>query len=243
MITKAGVPAHKVLVGVATYGRSLKIAESTCYGPDRTFEGTSDESPADKGGYLSLAEIDKILREDSTARTWIETSSGSNSNVMVYQYDEWVAYMDDNIRQTREGLAKRRNLGGTIEGAVDLQEFLDGGGVKPIPAEKCAWRKLVCTHPSLTGSGNKTRRWADSCATAAWEEALTGWKYNQSRNINPRLDVCPFHLQLLQPRRRDGLPSHERRERVHGQGAVLHRRQGPGSPRVVDDHELHRPAG
>ncbi|KAF6802835.1 Killer toxin subunits alpha/beta 6 [Colletotrichum sojae] len=191
MITKAGVPAHKVLVGVATYGRSFKIAESTCYGPDCTFEGTSDESPAakgectDTGGYLSLAEINKILSEDPTARTWIDTSSGSNSNVMVYQYDEWVAYMDDNIRQTREGLAKRRNFGGTIEWAVDLQEFLDEGGVKPIPAEKCDWRKVVCTHPSLVDSGNKTRRWADSCATAAWEEALTGWKYNQSQKINP----------------------------------------------------------
>ncbi len=57
MITKAGVPAYKIYVGVTSYGRSFRMSDPACTGPQCTFTGTrsvSDAEPGDctgTGGY------------------------------------------------------------------------------------------------------------------------------------------------------------------------------------------------
>jgi chitinase len=68
MVTKAGVPANKVMVGVSSYGRSFKMAYANCRGPDCTFLGTRNNSPAKAGactgtsGYIADAEIRQIKK-------------------------------------------------------------------------------------------------------------------------------------------------------------------------------------
>ena len=89
MITKAGVPAHKVLVGVSTYGRSFKMSDPNCKGPTCTFEGTRDNSLAKKGrctqtaGYISNAEIQEIIDEDDTAEHWYD--SDETVDYLIYE--------------------------------------------------------------------------------------------------------------------------------------------------------------
>lgn len=39
MITKAGVPAAKVVVGISSYGRSFGMTDPTCTGPECLFNG------------------------------------------------------------------------------------------------------------------------------------------------------------------------------------------------------------
>ncbi len=49
LITKAGVPAKKVVIGMARYGRSFRMADQNCTGTLCTFTGDRLHSEAEKG--------------------------------------------------------------------------------------------------------------------------------------------------------------------------------------------------
>lgn len=125
MITKAGVPSNKVVVGVASYGRSFKMAEAGCTGPLCRFTGNSRVSNAakgrctDTGGYISNAEIAEIIESGKVNKQWIE----AGSNMLVYNDTEWVAYMADDIKAARSQFYDMYHFAGTADWAVDLQEF------------------------------------------------------------------------------------------------------------------------
>ncbi|KAK2771652.1 hypothetical protein FQN53_004945 [Emmonsiellopsis sp. PD_33] len=130
MITKAGVPSNKVVVGVTSYGRSFKMAEAGCTGPMCKFTGTPRISDAakgrctDTGGYISDAEIKEIIENGNVNKQWKE----EGSNIMVYNDTEWVAYMDEDTKAARAKFYDSYNFAGTTDWAVDLQDFLDGSG-------------------------------------------------------------------------------------------------------------------
>lgn len=46
MVTKAGVPADKIVVGVASYGRAFGMTDSSCTGPECTYEGPDSTAVA-----------------------------------------------------------------------------------------------------------------------------------------------------------------------------------------------------
>ncbi|EHL02905.1 putative Acidic mammalian chitinase [Glarea lozoyensis 74030] len=125
MITKAGVPSNKVNIGVSSYGRSFKMSESLCSGPTCSFEGPT--SLAAEGectgtpGILANAEIDQIIAWSDNATTHYD--AGSESDILVYQETEWVAYLSDNSKKWRQDLFKKLNFGGSVDWAVDLQSF------------------------------------------------------------------------------------------------------------------------
>src|SRR4051794_16790345 len=88
-ITKAGVPSNKVVVGVASYGRSFAMANAGCYNQQCFFLGTNTQSFALAGpctgtaGYISNAEIKAILNDASRVnQNYIDQLS--HSNILVY---------------------------------------------------------------------------------------------------------------------------------------------------------------
>jgi GH18 family chitinase len=111
MVTKAGVPSHKVVCGVASYGRSFDLEVMGCTGPNCHFTGTNRESWAlprrctGEPGYLANAEIREILylagdpETGPMVQAWHD--HGSNSDIMVYHGTDWVAYMSDVTKSTR----------------------------------------------------------------------------------------------------------------------------------------------
>lgn len=126
MITKAGMPTGKVVMGSAVYGRSFKMTEAGCTGPMCTFVGK--ESGAARGrctgeaGYIALAEIDEILDQNPTAKTWYDEES--DSDILGYNETEWVAYMTEDTRWTRAlKYMVLYNFAGVSEWAVDLKKF------------------------------------------------------------------------------------------------------------------------
>ncbi|CZS91648.1 uncharacterized protein RCO7_06969 [Rhynchosporium graminicola] len=130
MITKAGAPSNKVLVGVASYGRSYKMAQAGCDGENCLYTGNNRNSGAAKGrctntaGYISNAEIDEIISANKHNKLWKK----EGSNMMVYDNTEWVAWMDDETKAKRSEFYDSYNFLGTTDWAIDLQQFWDGSG-------------------------------------------------------------------------------------------------------------------
>ncbi|KAF4980848.1 hypothetical protein FZEAL_3246 [Fusarium zealandicum] len=135
MITKAGVPSYKVFVGIASYGRSFKMAKAGCTGPMCTFTGTRNVSHAmggpctDTKGYISSAEIREILwnKDVYNAEQWHDKSS--DTDMVVYKDTEWVAWMNDKTKQSRIELYEGLNFGGVSDWAVDLDKDYGSSGI------------------------------------------------------------------------------------------------------------------
>jgi chitinase len=138
MITKAGVMSAKVVVGVASYGRSFEMAEDGCGGPMCKFTGSSTESNALPGrctqteGYISNAEIREII-SDSNDGMWGSISNyhddSSDSDILVYSDNQWVSYMNDETKASRTNWVQGLNFGGTSDWAVDLDRDYGSDGV------------------------------------------------------------------------------------------------------------------
>ncbi|KAJ5441854.1 hypothetical protein N7491_004260 [Penicillium cf. griseofulvum] len=125
MMTKAGVPSHKIVVGVTSYGRSFKMSDPTCRGPMCTFVGERNNSPAkpgrctDTGGYISNFEILEIIDKGGAIKSWYDEAT--DSDYLVFNSVEWVAYMTNKTKDRRRDQYKGLNCGGTTDWATDLQ--------------------------------------------------------------------------------------------------------------------------
>ncbi|PQE29040.1 glycoside hydrolase family 18 protein [Rutstroemia sp. NJR-2017a BBW] len=133
MITKAGVPNNKILVGEASYGRTFKMATDGCWGPMCDFTGSKFQSQANPGrctntsGYLGYAEINELL---SRSGGQIFHDGASNSDILLYKGD-YVSYMTPTTKDTRRADWKTLNFAGSIDWALDLQAFTTDDMAKP----------------------------------------------------------------------------------------------------------------
>lgn len=139
MITKAGVPNNKIMVGVSSYARTFKMVDGNCAGPNCHFVGP--ESAAEKGsctdtaGYISNAEIYSIAANDRV--TWSESHltnvDTSMTDIIVYDGDQWVAFMLPINKWFRVGIYSDLNFGGVADWAIDLRAFDEGRIGDPDP--------------------------------------------------------------------------------------------------------------
>lgn len=201
MITKAGVNSGKVVVGVTSYGRSFKMADAGCHTEECKYTGTRLSSNAKKGectdtaGYISNAEINDILKDSSRVNQHY-IDAGSNSNVLVYDDTEWVAYMTPELRKLRTNIYKGLQMGGTTNWATDLESFNDApsgidnwanfklqvkAGNNPLShggERNGNWTKLTCDDKFWVEKLDYTpaQRWAGLDANDAWTDIINDWK-------------------------------------------------------------------
>lgn len=205
MITKAGVPSGKVIVGVTSYGRSFSMAEAGCYGPDCVYTGDRRNSDATKGvctgtaGYIADAEIAEIL-EDSGRVVTSYLDSTSNSDVLVYDTNQWVGYMSASTKKTRAALYTAWGMGGTTDWASDLQSYNDvpapaaswaifketiyaGGQPKTDQSRNGNWTSFKCSQDVIENPRDYTpsERWNLMSTNEAWEDVIRIWEDTDSK--------------------------------------------------------------
>ncbi|TPX06880.1 uncharacterized protein E0L32_002376 [Thyridium curvatum] len=202
MITKAGVPSKKVIVGVASYGRAFKMVDSNCRGPECKFAGAKSQAKpgicTGEPGYLSQAEIDRIIGTDKSAVVYADADS--QSAILVYGGTEWVSYMSDVIKQTRMNVYKRLNFGGTTDWAVDLAEFQPSEFVDPGIFHEidntggCKWRffdGFDCLHEPHKSPDKFTRaqRWSSFNTDCAWRDFINEYKISRPKDFSQALSL------------------------------------------------------
>ncbi|EYB33358.1 hypothetical protein FG05_10561 [Fusarium graminearum] len=199
MITKAGVPSNKVIVGVTSYGRSFKMASAGCYGPDCFYTGSKIHSDAKEGkctgqaGYIADAEIAEILKDKSrVVKHFVDSTS--HSDILVYDNTEWVSYMSPSTKMARETVYKAFGMGGTTDWAVDLQEYHDvpkpskswaifkedaASGYDPLLDNERTgnWTKMNCHSPVMRDFKGYTAPevWREAGTDGAWKDLLKIW--------------------------------------------------------------------
>lgn len=207
MITKAGVPGRKVVVGITSYGRSFNMAQAGCWGPGCLFTGSRGSSEATKGvctgtaGYIADAEIEEIIRDESRVVTKFVDAS-SNSDILVYDNTQYVSYMGAATKRMRTALYAIWGMGGTTDWASDLQEYHDapkpvanwaifkemarsGSDPKSDHSRNGNWTAFDCTHeliddwPDFTPS----ERWRGLNADAAWADVKRIWRDTDSKRV------------------------------------------------------------
>ncbi|KAL2023348.1 hypothetical protein VTK56DRAFT_3086 [Thermocarpiscus australiensis] len=197
----AGVPSNKVVVGVASYGRSFAMADAGCYTEECFYLGDKMNSMALPGvctgtaGYISNAEIKDILNDASrVSQSYIDEVS--NSNILVYDNVQWVGWMSDGVKSMRTALYRQLNMGGITDWAADLDDYHDDP-----PPPSSSWSDLILDlkagkNPNfggLTQTGNwsslecddvsidkidysPSQRWSMMDAADAWTDVIKVWK-------------------------------------------------------------------
>ncbi|KAL6229345.1 hypothetical protein BDW75DRAFT_245821 [Aspergillus navahoensis] len=125
MITKAGVTTKQVVVGVTSYGRGFEMTDSDCTGPMCTFTGPdSGATPGrctNTAGYIANAEIDLLISDNNSTQVLFD--SDTDSDIIIYDSVQWVAYMTNTTKSTRTEYYQSLNMAGTSEWAIDLESF------------------------------------------------------------------------------------------------------------------------
>ncbi|CAG8207143.1 unnamed protein product [Penicillium salamii] len=202
LITKAGVDSGKVVVGVSSYGRYFRMADADCDGPLCKFTGSRLSSNAEKAdctdtaGYISNAEINQILKHNSSRVNKHYIDTNSNSNIMIYDDTNWVAYMSPEVRAQRSKMYESLGMGGTVNWATDLEQFNDppdgfdgwngmilqanSGVITPKGAGTRTgnWTKIGCDSEYITQDAfwSTATRWNRLDAAHAWRDVIADWK-------------------------------------------------------------------
>jgi hypothetical protein len=149
-----------------------------------------------------------MANSSRVVKTFVNTTS--NSDILVYDNDEWVGYMSAATKRARTTLYSAWGLGGTSDWATDLQEYhpvpkpadswgtfirLAGSGVNPKVdyTRHGNWTDINCDHPVMKSEFGypPSKRWEAVKADEAWKDIVRIWKLTREMVFPP----SPSHSQ------------------------------------------------
>jgi len=118
------------------------MADASCWTEECLFTGTNTQSNAEQGpctgtaGYIADAEIYDILNDPSRVnQNYVDDVS--NSNILVYDNNQWVGYMNPSIKAARQSLYQGLHMGGSTDWASDLEAYND------VPYPSTSWNEFI----------------------------------------------------------------------------------------------------
>ncbi|KAG8163304.1 hypothetical protein KVR01_006601 [Diaporthe batatas] len=149
MVTKAGIPSTKIVPGLALYGRSFQMSDSSCKGPECTFTGK--ESGATKGsctdtaGYISNVEIQALISQANGDNPDGLTISQykDEGDILIYNDNQWVSWLTPESYNERKAWYDGMNFGGSVDWAVDLNRTYGNNGTGDLQESDDDWEEYT----------------------------------------------------------------------------------------------------
>jgi hypothetical protein len=155
-----------------------------------------------ESGYVADAEIAEIMQDSSrVVKSFVDSTS--NSDILVYDNNQWVGYMSSATKKVRTTLYTAWGMGGTTDWATDLQTYhpvpapakdwptfialtLAGENGKADHTRDSSWTQFDCTHPVTVDPlyYYPDYRWKTLNADAAWQDVVRIWQETDSKLPN-----------------------------------------------------------
>lgn len=142
LCARDSVPAGKIVIGIAYYGRSYTLASSSC----TTIESCDFSGPGNPGrctsaaGVLSWREIQNIATAN---RLTPILDTQSMSKILTWD-NQWVSFDDEETHKFRRDFAKSNNLGGFMIWSID--QGTTGSQIEAMSMGEMKWYQCI-QHP------------------------------------------------------------------------------------------------
>lgn len=144
LLWRSKVPAEKVNLGLAWYGRSYTLAQPNCTTPNGVCEFSEAGfagSCSDAAGTLDLQEIQDIIAQENSHVVLDDVAA---VKYMAYNKTQWISYDDEETIKLKQQFADKKCLGGTMVWAMDQAD------------QKTACGFPAAVRPPPSTSGNST---------------------------------------------------------------------------------------
>jgi len=116
MYKAAGVPASKIVMGLATYGRSWILANPASNGPNAAGAGSGPGGPCTaETGFISYMEIKDIIASGGT-----EYYDATAKSTYMVKGNQWISYDSPRSMKDKVDYINANGLGGGMIWALDL---------------------------------------------------------------------------------------------------------------------------
>ncbi|XP_033739243.1 LOW QUALITY PROTEIN: uncharacterized protein LOC117326594 [Pecten maximus] len=126
-----GTPPHKLVMGLALYGRSFTLASANDVGLNASvIGGGSPGQYTRESGYMGYYEMCDRVENKGWTRVW----DNEHQIPFAFSGNQWVGYDDVESFTVKAHYIKSRGLGGSMVWAMDLDDFNNvcGLGINPM---------------------------------------------------------------------------------------------------------------
>ncbi|KAB2568702.1 Chitotriosidase-1 [Lasiodiplodia theobromae] len=106
-----GVPSTQINLGLAFYGNSYQLSDTSCAVPGCPFQGPGKAGSCSEAGVLTYKDIMGIIQADELAPQW---DTAAAVKYIHWDNDQWVAYDDKDTFKQKIEWGNGKGLGGVL---------------------------------------------------------------------------------------------------------------------------------